>query len=182
MVLTALLCGAALHTLPQLSAAVLEGAGEGIQLALALAGPLCLWSGVCRVMEAGGLSRGIAAALRPVLRRLFPRCSDRAFEAVSANAAANLLGLGNAATPMGIEAVRRLRTGERANDELCRFIVLNTASIQLLPTTVAALRAASGAASPFEILPAVWCSSACALAVGLSAAMILGRIWRKRGW
>lgn len=182
MALLSLFCACATGTLTETTAAVMEGAGDGIELALTLAGILCLWCGVCRVMEAGGLSEGIARLLRPLLRRVFPRCGEDAFRAVSANVAANLLGLGNAATPLGIEAVRRLRSGERPTDEMCRFIVLNTASIQLLPTTVAALRGSHGAVAPFDILPAVWLTSLCALAVGMIASVLLGRLWRRRGW
>ena len=95
---------------------------------------------------------------------------------LSANVSANLLGLGNAATPMGIRAAQemaRLAPPGEASNELCRLVVLNTASIQLLPTTVAALRAGLGADSPFEILPAVWVSSVCSVAVGLLAAALL---------
>ena len=182
MVLLSLLCACATGTLSETVSAAMAGAAEGVQLTLSLAGVLCLWSGVCRVMEAAGLSAGIARLLRPLLQRLFPDCSPAAFQAVSANIAANLLGLGNAATPLGIEAVKRLRSGETPTDEMCRFVVLNTASIQLLPTTIAALRGSCGAFSPFDILPAVWLSSGCALAVGLAAAVLLGRVWRRRGW
>ena len=182
MILLSLLCAGLTGTLAETSAAAITGAGEGIQLALSLAGVLCLWSGVCRVMEAAGLSAKIARLLQPLLRRLFPRCDSAAFQAVSANVAANLLGLGNAATPLGIEAVKRLRHGDAATDEMCRFVVLNTASLQLLPTTVAALRGTHGAAAPFDILPAVWLTSICALAVGMTAAVLLGRIWRRHGW
>lgn len=95
---------------------------------------------------------------------------------LSANVSANLLGLGNAATPMGIRACQAMaRLGEpgRASNEVCRLVVLNTASIQLLPTTVAAIRAAEGASAPFDILPAVWISSAVSVAVGLIAAHIM---------
>ena len=100
---------------------------------------------------------------------------------LTANVAANLLGLGNAATPMGIAAVRRMQQhsgSARATDEMCRLIVLNTASIQLLPTTVAAVRAANGAAAPFDILPAVWLTSVCSVTAGLLAAFLFGRASR----
>lgn len=95
---------------------------------------------------------------------------------LSANVSANLLGLGNAATPAGIAAARELAamgTEGVSGNELCRFVVLNTASIQILPTTVAAMRASAGAASPFDILPAVWISSAVSLMVGLTAARLM---------
>lgn len=182
MILFSLLFSAGAGTLRQTAAAVMEGAQSGVSLGISLAGILCLWSGVCRVMEAAGLSKRIARLLSPLLRRLLPDCHADAMEAVSANVSANLLGLGNAATPLGIEAVRRMKRGDTASDDMCRFVVLNTASIQLLPTTIAAVRGAAGASSPFDILPAVWLTSLAALTVGLLSARLLGRVWRRHGW
>ena len=100
--------------------------------------------------------------------------------AVSGNLSANLLGLGNAATPLGIRAARRMALGAEgiASNELCRLVVLNTASVQLLPTTVAAVRAGCGAAAPFDILPAVWISSVLSVSVGLLTARLLERVVR----
>ena len=119
---------------------------------------------------------------RPVLRRLFPHAARdvQALDALSMNVSANLLGLGNAATPAGVRAAqamaRELR-GDTASDELCLLVVLNTASIQLLPVTIAAVREAAGAAVPFDILPAVWVSSLCSVTAGLLAGKGLARIW-----
>lgn len=100
--------------------------------------------------------------------------------ALSGNVTANLLGLGSAATPLGIDAVRRMQALARTNeatDEMCRLVVMNTASIQLLPTTVAALRGSLGSAAPFDILPAVWITSVFSVAAGLGAAALLQRLW-----
>lgn len=134
------------------------------------------------LMDRCGLSQKLARLLRPVLRRLLPRASrdSETLAAVSANVSANLLGLGNAATPLGIRAARRMALGAegRATDELCRLVVLNTASVQLLPTTVAAVRAGCGSAAPFDILPAVWVSSILSVSVGLLAARLLERVVR----
>ena len=125
----------------------------------------------------------MARLLSPILTRLFPASrEDRELAGqLSANVTANLLGLGNAATPAGIRAAGRLRDPKnpvRATDELCRLVVMNTASIQLLPTTVAAVRQSAGCASPFDILPCVWFSSILSVSAGLLAAKILGRVWR----
>ena len=129
-----------------------------------------------------GLERKLAALFRPLMRRLLPQASRDAetMAAVSGNLSANLLGLGNAATPLGIRAARRMALGAegRATDELCRLVVLNTASVQLLPTTVAAVRAGCGSAAPFDILPAVWVSSILSVSVGLLAARLLERVVR----
>jgi len=166
-----------------LSAAALEGAQKGVELALSMAGSVCLWSGVGRLMEAGGLTEMLTRLLGPLLRLIFPSTGeDRILAAdLSANICANLLGLGNAATPMGIRAAKRMaqRAGDgNASDELCRLIVLNTASIQLIPSTVAAVRSGLGAARPFDILPAVWVTSLCSAGLGLSAAALIGRLCR----
>ena len=128
----------------------------------------------------GGAAR-LSAALHPVQGRLFPLAAadGEAFSALSENVCANLLGLGNAATPAGIRAVRRMRAlGPGSRDELSLFVVLNTASLQLLPVTIASVRAAAGAEVPFDILPAVLLSSACSVSAGLLAAAVLRRLWR----
>lgn len=162
--------------------AALEGAPAAVQVILGTGGLICLWSGVMEVMRRSGLMAGISRLLRPVLGRLFPRAArDRdTMDALSANVSANFLGLGNAATPMGIRAAQGMaRLTDRpgtASRELCLLVVLNTASIQLLPTTAAALRASAGAASPFDILPAVWLSSAASVTAGLLAASLLARL------
>lgn len=168
---------------PQLAAAVLEGAQAGVSLAISLAGSICLWSGVGKLMHRLGLTRSLSRLLRPVLHRLFPdtRRNPVLGDSLSANICANLLGLGNAATPMGIQAARRLADPDRpglATDQLCRLIVLNTASIQLIPTNVAAVRLGLGCANPFDILPAVWLTSFCSAGMGLAAAVLLGKVWR----
>lgn len=162
--------------------AAMTGAAQAVELTLKLAGPILLWSGVMEVMRRGGLTRALAARLRRPLAALFPASArDAALrDALCCNVSANLLGLGNAATPAGIRAAERLHAlsgGGDASDELCRLVVLNTASLQLLPTTVCALRAAAGSAAPFDLLPAVWLSSVLALAAGLLAERALARLW-----
>ena len=164
------------------AAALTEGAAKGVELCIAMAGPLALWAGLGKLMDRVGLTAALAKVLSPVLGRLFPasRTDPELAKHLSANVTANLLGLGNAATPMGIRAAGRLRDPRdptRATDQLCRLVVMNTASIQLLPTTVAAVRQSAGCASPFDILPAVWLSSVLSVSAGLLAAKLLGRVW-----
>ena len=175
------LCGLATGRMEAVSAAALEGAGAAVELALSMAGAICLWSGVMEVMHRAGLAEKLTRLLRPVLRRLYPAfAGDRAvMDHIAANVSANLLGLGNAATPMGLRAARAMakRTPGVASDELCMLVVCNTASIQLIPTTVASVRAAAGSGSPFDILPAVWLASALSVAAGILAATLLGKVW-----
>jgi spore maturation protein A len=176
----AILYGAATGRAESVSNAALEGAKSAITLCLAIGGPMCLWSAVMELMQRSGLSASLSRALRPILGRLFPssRRDVPLMEDLSHNLSANLLGLGNAATPAGIRAAMRLhpRSDRPASDELCRLVVLNTASVQLLPTTVAAVRAAAGAGSAFDILPAVWLSSLISVAVGLLLASLFASL------
>ena len=178
-----LLFGCATGQLSAVSAAALTGAQSAVELCLSMAGAICLWSGVMTLMDRCGLSEKLAALLRPLLRRILPNASrdSETLAALSANVSANLLGLGNAATPLGIRAATRMAQGCSgvASNELCRLVVLNTASIQLLPTTVAAVRSAHGCAVPFDILPAVWLSSVLSVSAGLLAARGLQAVWRR---
>ena len=181
MVVLSLVFGLITGRLDAVADAALDGAASAVELSVSMAGVLCLWSGVMEIMNACGLSAGLARAFRPILRRLMPRASrdEKTLAAVSANVSANLLGLGNAATPLGLQAARRMARGcgGVASDELCLLVVLNTASIQLLPTTVAGVRSALGSENAFDILPAVWLASVISVAVGLLTAKLLSRLW-----
>lgn len=159
-----------------LSGAAMSGAASAITVGISLAGPLCLWCGVGELMGRTGLREKLGKLLYPILSHLFPRLRTQkdGFSALSFNVTANLLGLGNAATPMGIKACQAMGDGSgRATKEQCRLIVMNTASIQLLPTTVAALRAGLGCSTPLDILPAVLLTSLCSVSAGLLAC----RLW-----
>lgn len=167
-----------------LAAAIPRGAQTGVTLAISLAGSICLWTGVGKVMEKAGFTALLSRLLRPLLHRVFPstKKDPELSGHLSANICANCLGMGNAATPMGILAAKRLAEKRKdgiACDELCRLIVLNTASIQLIPATVAAARVSLGCATPFDILPAVWVTSLCSAGMGLLAAFLMGRLRRK---
>ncbi len=169
-------------TADALSASVLEGASEAVTTAIAMTGPVCLWSGVCALLEASGISAKLSRLLAPVLKRIFPEAKQDAqvLSSISGCVTANFLGLGNAATPLGIQAVKRMTALQKdksaASDGMCRFIVLCTASIQLVPSTVAALRSSLGCETPFDILPAVWVSSIVSVCVGLGVSFLLARL------
>lgn len=156
--------------------AVLEGVQEALRFAPSLCAVLCLWSSVTELLERCGAVRMLSHSLAYPLRMLFPRGSRDAdtLSALAENTGANLLGLGNAATPAGIRAARGL-VRLHAQAELNTLVVLNTASIQLLPATAATLRASFGSAAPFEITSAVWITSAFSLLVGLTVNRLLNR-------
>ena len=182
MVLVSVLCAAANGRGTALAAAAAGGAQAGITLAISLAGSLCLWSGVGKLMEHAGITSILSRLIRPLLVKVFPGSKhDPALAGhLSGNICANFLGLGNAATPMGIQAVKAMAQHAApgtASDEMCRLIVLNTASIQLIPASVAAVRASLGSAAPFDILPAVWVTSICSAGLGVTAAWYLGKVW-----
>ena len=182
MAVLSILCGLATGRGELVAAAAVEGAQAAVELCVSIAGMLCLWTGVMEIMRRSGLAEGLSRLLRPVLSVLFPQVSgDRGvMDSISANVSANLLGLGNAATPLGIEAVRRMerKSPGTASDAMCMLVVCNTASIQLIPTTVASVRAAAGCQAPFDILPAVWLASALSVAAGVLACKLFARIWR----
>lgn len=164
------------------AAAVPAGAQAGITLAFSMAGSLCLWSALGKLMERIGITRLLARLLRPLLCRIFPQsATDPELAAsLSGNICANFLGLGNAATPLGIQSIQHMADPtkpHRATDQMCRLVVLNTASIQLIPATVAGVRVSLGCGTPFDILPAVWVSSLCSAGLGLAAAFLLGKLW-----
>ena len=186
MILAAFAYSAFSGTLDTLGSSVISSAESAVQLLLFLAAVIPFWSGIMKIASAAGVTRGAAKLLRPALRRLFPRSFEDAecAEAISMNVAANMIGVGSAATPFGLKAVSGMkeRSGAEPDAEMIRFVVLNTASVQLIPTTVAAMRGRHGAAAPFDIVPAVLICSLAALAAGLVSAEIFRRLSeRQRG-
>lgn len=180
MLSVSVLFGCATGRMAETSAGLMEGAEAAVTLCISITGAVCLWSAVMEVMHRSGLSDSLSRLLRPLLRRIYPRsfADPDCARAISENFSANLLGLGNAATPAGIRAVRgivRLQGESTAGSELCRLVVMNTASVQLIPATVAAIRAGCGASDAFDILPCVWVSSFASVCVGLLTARILER-------
>ena len=184
MVLVSLIVGAVNGRLNDVTNAMLSGGGQAITLALTLGGAMCLWGGLLRVGEKGGMTAALSRLLAPLMRLLFPGLEPTgpACRAMLMNMAANLLGLGNAATPLGIKAMEELEKENpepgTASQPMVVFVVLNTASIQLIPTTVATVRAAAGSAAPFDILPVVWLASALSVWVGILACKLFARVWR----
>ena len=175
--------GAASGRMDAVADAALSGAASAVEICVSMAGAVCLWSGVMEFMRQAGLIEILSNFLRPFLILLFPNAGQdsETMAALSGNFSANLLGLGNAATPLGIRAALRMaRDSEKhtASDELCRLVILNTASVQLIPATAAALRSAAGCRTPFDILPAVWITSILSVTAGLVADFIFRRVFK----
>lgn len=172
--------------MPQLSEAAMGQAGEAVTLVLSLTGMLCLWSGLMKIAQESGLTELLSRLLSPVTKRLFKglRPNGEAVNAITMNLIANFLGLGNAATPLGIRAMCEMAKEQRADgaatNDMAMFVVVNTASIQLIPTTTAMLRMQAGSAAPLDILPATWIASVGSVAVGIVMAGLLAPLWRER--
>lgn len=160
------------------TAAALEGAGAATELCIGLLGTMCLWTGLARIAEESGLVQVFAKVLRPVTSIIFPKLnpSSPAIRAIVLNMVANLLGMGNAATPLGIAAMKeldKLNHGKsEASDEMCMFAIINTASIQLIPSTVISLRQLYGSTNPSEIILPIWIVSILTVTVGVTSAKI----------
>lgn len=187
LMLASIVCAACTGRMEALSAAVLQGAGSAVELCLATLGMLCFWTGLLHAAEQGGLTRVLARILSPLLRRLFPRLrrDSPALGAICMNLTANILGLGNAATPLGLAAMQALRQESDApagvaDNAMVLFVVLNTASLQIVPTFLGTVRAKYGAAQPFDILPAIWLTSVAGLLAAVCAAKLM-EIRRKKG-
>lgn len=174
LLLLSVVCAFVTGNTQAVSQASLSGASAAVELCLSMTGVICLWTGVMEVLRQCGLAEKLAKLLYPLLKKLFPDVAQdqHTLAHISANFSANLLGLGNAATPMGLQAAKGLAKysqNNTATPSLCLFIVCNTASIQLIPSTVASLRSATGSENPFEILPAVWLTSLGSVTVGIFA-------------
>lgn len=184
MIILSFVCAVITGQVNELSASVIEGGTNAVDLLLRLVSMLCLWGGIMEIADKAGVTKAIARLLSPIIKLIFPkiRKEKQALEAISMNITANILGLGNAATPLGLEAMRRLQSinpdVSRASDEMVVFVVMNTAAMHIIPTTVATLRGQYGSASPMSILPASFLTSLCALTVAIIAAKLGNRITR----
>ncbi len=186
MVLFAFFASVVTGNMSALSKAVIQGGQDAVSLLLRLVSMLCLWGGIMEIAEKSGVTAAFSKLLSPVMRLIFPklRKNEYALEAISMNITANILGLGNAATPLGLEAMRRLQLvnedTNRASDEMVVFVVMNTAAMHVIPTTVATLRGQYGSQSPMAIMPASILTSACALFVAVFFAKLGNRLGKRK--
>lgn len=181
MIVLSFVAAAFTGRLDALTSGAIEGAASAVETCIGLLGAMCLWTGVAKIAEDSGLVNVFAKILKPVTKIIFPKLNQgsAAMRAIVMNMVANLLGMGNAATPLGIAAMKELDRENKhraaASDEMCMFVVINTASIQLIPSTVISLRQMYGSANPSEIVVPVWICSICAVTVGIAAAKIFQR-------
>lgn len=173
MMIIAVIFGLFTGRISEVSSALMEGAEDGVELTISLMGIMCLWTGVMNIAENTGVTSFVAKLLSPLMRVLFPKLKDKkAKDAIVMNMTANMLGLSNAATPLGLKAMhelKRLSDGNTATDEMCMFIVINTASLQIIPSTVIALRQSAGSVTPTDIIIPVWICSICVITAGVLA-------------
>lgn len=186
LILAAMLFGALNGRLGEVTNAALSECGNAVQLCITLTGAMCMWNGLMKIAEKSRLTEKMSVIFGPVLGLLFKGLDRRgpAMRAIMMNVTANLLGLGNAATPLGINAMKeldKLNLGSGiASDHMILFVVINTASLQLVPTTAAMLRAKAGSQTPLDILPAVLCSSLVSLVAGIAAAKLPGKLIKRK--
>lgn len=155
----------------QVADAAMQGALEAVKMSIEMLGMIAFWNGIMNIAMQCGLVEKLAVIFRPVYRKLFKNIDENseAGKNILLNLTANVLGLGNAATPFGLKAMREIgkTAGGTASDDAVLFIVMNTASMQLLPTTLIAMRSAAKSAAPSEIIVPVWIVSVLALAIGI---------------
>lgn len=169
----------------KLSQSITDGVQDSAELLISVGSMMCLWCGIMEIAKQSGLMKKVADVLSVVLRKLYPDVdkNSKAFEYICMNVSANMLGLGNAATPMGLKAISELNANNKtdtATDSMITLVVMNTASVQLIPTTVCMLRASNSSKSPFDIIFCVWLSSAMALFVALFSSKILSKAGSRR--
>lgn len=178
MIVVSVVCSFCTGRTEELSKAVAGGADKSIQLIISMAGVMCLWTGILKIAEKSGITKAMARLLTPVLSVIMPEYKNEpeVMGAVSANVTANILGLGNAATPLGLKAMQQMQKRNplktSPNNSMVMFVVINTASVQIIPSTIGALRQAAGSQQPFSVLPYIWITSALTLISGIMLAKI----------
>lgn len=180
MIVLSFIAGLLNGNIESVTAGAIEGSAEGVTLCISLLGIMCLWTGVAKIAERAGIVEIFARLLRPVTKILFPRLKQgsEALSAIVMNMVANLFGMGNAATPLGIKAMQeldKLNGTDEATDEMCTFAVINTASIQLIPSTLISLRQTFGSENPGIIIVPVWIVSIIAVCIAVISAKIFER-------
>lgn len=183
IIIFSIFCSFFTGNIENMSNSILSSASDAIELIITMCGTICLWSGIMEIADKSGASSIVAKLLSPILSKLFPDIDKKgnAFRAICANVTANLLGLGNAATPLGIKAMQELEketcsTLEKsASKSMVMFVILNTSSIQLMPTMIISILDSCGCTDPTSIIPCVWIASLCGLVVAVCSVNIFMR-------
>jgi len=186
LIVLAVVTAALRGTMPQVSAATFTAAGTAVELAIGLVGGMALFLGLMRVAEDAGLVQALARVMRPLFRWLFPDVpkDHPALGAIALNMGANVMGLGDAATPMGLKAMQELQTinpdKDTASDAMCMFLAINSSSVQLIPVMVISMRAAAGSKNPAEIILVGIIATACSTTVAIIVAKFYARRARRK--
>ena len=171
--------------LEYLNKSIFESTESAVSLTLTLIGMTCLWSGIMEIASNTNILNYLTKALNPIVRKIFPdiKLSNKSYDNIILNIVANILGLGNAATPLGLKAMNELQNEnkdkETLSDNMMMLIVLNTASLQIIPTTVISIRSSLGSNNPTQIIFPVWLSTICAAIVGIICCKIIIRCTKK---
>lgn len=171
-------------TTNEVSNSILTSGNTAVELCFSLLGTFCLWNGIMNIAEKSGLSQILSKIMSPILCKLFKGLDKKsdAIMPISLNITSNLLGLSNAATPIGIEAMKKLsnenKNKEIASNNMALFVVMNSSALRIIPTTIAAIRSNHNSINPFEIIPPSIITSICALTVGVTTTKILERFFK----
>lgn len=181
-IIVSLIYAICLGKINEVNLAIFDSVEQAVQLSIKLLGTMCLWNGIIKIAEKTSIMSKLKKMLRPVLRFLFPDINenDKAYGEISMNMVANIMGLGNAATPLGLNAMKSMQKGNKdkkvLSNSMAIFIIINTASIQIIPTTVIAIRSSLGSSNPTKMILAVWIAT---FGAAISA-IILSKILIKR--
>ncbi len=183
-IIISIFCAFLTGKINSLSSAVLSGAEDAVTLIISILGMMALWSGIMKIAQKSGITDCLAKILAPIIKLLFPDCPPKseASKAICMNITANLLGLGNAATPFGIKAMKELKKQSGcqkiydATNSMIMFVVINTASLQLIPTFLCTLRQNYGSKNPMDIILILWITSISALTAGIISAKIFEKV------
>lgn len=159
--------------------AVLSSGEKAVEFTLTMGAAIIVYSGLMNVANRAGLCQFLSKFLAPILTKLFGPLDRSTMTDITMNISCNFLGLGNAATPYGIRAIKSMACGDTATNAMILFVVINTSSVQLLPTTLAAVRQSVGSTSPFDILPCIWICSVLSLLAAVISCKICERFGRK---
>ena len=174
-VVCAVICG----RVSELNLAIFSGVKDAVALVISLIGTICFWSGLMNIAQKSGITKSVSKGLSPLINAVFKNSYDETKEKISLNITANLLGVSNAATPFGLSAMKSMQKNNlsktTATDDMIIFVVLNTASFQLIPTTISALRSTYNSNAPMEIITCIWVSSLSSLFVGIMLARFLNK-------